>query len=186
MPCNNKHRQPQGPDHLLGRNALFNAKISDWKVETDLKLEDKFKKITKSKRTLYYPLFNDLISEFTKLLQQRQLLDGQLNENKCVLDELNVLTPENKVGYSTSNKKAFFPSNFFVFFPICTIGVQIIWSRIGETGFGRKSPECYQTNGLHKRWAETLQWHIRNSGKETGSASGEIPKIPTTISTNSN
>lgn len=35
--------------------------------------------------------------EFTKLLQQRQLLDGQLNENKSLLDELNLLGADNKV-----------------------------------------------------------------------------------------
>lgn len=32
-----------------------------------------------------------------KLLKQRTLLESQLNENKCVLDELNLLGPENKV-----------------------------------------------------------------------------------------
>lgn len=36
-------------------------------------------------------------TEFSKLVQQRQLLDGQLNENKSVLDELNLLGSDNKV-----------------------------------------------------------------------------------------
>lgn len=36
-------------------------------------------------------------TEFGKLVQQRQLLDGQLNENKSVLDELNLLGADNKV-----------------------------------------------------------------------------------------
>lgn len=36
-------------------------------------------------------------TEFSKLVQQRQLLDGQLNENKSVLDELNILGADNKV-----------------------------------------------------------------------------------------
>ncbi|GAB0093942.1 Probable prefoldin subunit 6 [Sergentomyia squamirostris] len=35
--------------------------------------------------------------DFNKLVQQRQLLDGQLNENKNVLEELNILKTENKV-----------------------------------------------------------------------------------------
>ncbi|XP_059607560.1 probable prefoldin subunit 6 [Phlebotomus argentipes] len=35
--------------------------------------------------------------DFNKLVQQRQLLDGQLNENKNVMEELNLLKPENKV-----------------------------------------------------------------------------------------
>ncbi|XP_013113060.1 probable prefoldin subunit 6 [Stomoxys calcitrans] len=32
-----------------------------------------------------------------KLVKQRTLLESQLNENKCVLDELNLLVPDNKV-----------------------------------------------------------------------------------------
>jgi len=35
--------------------------------------------------------------EYEKLVQQRQLLDGQLNENKNVLDELNLLNDSNDV-----------------------------------------------------------------------------------------
>uniref|UniRef100_A0A336M9H9 Probable prefoldin subunit 6 n=1 Tax=Culicoides sonorensis TaxID=179676 RepID=A0A336M9H9_CULSO len=35
--------------------------------------------------------------EYEKLIQQRQLLDGQLNENKNVLDELNLLKESNQV-----------------------------------------------------------------------------------------
>lgn len=35
--------------------------------------------------------------DFTKLVQQRELLDGQLNENKSVLDELKLLKGENQV-----------------------------------------------------------------------------------------
>ncbi|XP_055376921.1 probable prefoldin subunit 6 [Condylostylus longicornis] len=35
--------------------------------------------------------------DFQKLAQQRQILEGQLNENQCVLDELNLLGPDNKV-----------------------------------------------------------------------------------------
>lgn len=38
-------------------------------------------------------------TEFSKLVQQRQLLDGQLNENKSVLDELNLLGNDNKVKF---------------------------------------------------------------------------------------
>lgn len=41
--------------------------------------------------------FKGAQKEFNKLLQQRQLLDGQLNENKNVLDELNLLNDSNKV-----------------------------------------------------------------------------------------
>ncbi|XP_055855614.1 probable prefoldin subunit 6 [Episyrphus balteatus] len=34
---------------------------------------------------------------FMKLAKQRTILEGQLNENKWVLDELNILGPDNKV-----------------------------------------------------------------------------------------
>lgn len=37
--------------------------------------------------------------EYEKLVQQRQLLDGQLNENKNVLDELNLLNESNNVSF---------------------------------------------------------------------------------------
>lgn len=37
--------------------------------------------------------------DFTKLVQQRELLDGQLNENKSVLDELKLLKGENQVNF---------------------------------------------------------------------------------------
>lgn len=37
------------------------------------------------------------VIEYEKLIQQRQLLDGQLNENKNVLDELNLLKESNQV-----------------------------------------------------------------------------------------
>lgn len=47
-----------------------------------------------------------IFTEFSKLVQQRQLLDGQLNENKSVLDELNLLGADNKV---MSKKKSFLP-----------------------------------------------------------------------------
>uniref|UniRef100_T1H7J0 Probable prefoldin subunit 6 n=1 Tax=Megaselia scalaris TaxID=36166 RepID=T1H7J0_MEGSC len=35
--------------------------------------------------------------DFQKLVQQRQILIGQLNENECVMDELNLLKADNKV-----------------------------------------------------------------------------------------
>ncbi|CAD7081363.1 unnamed protein product [Hermetia illucens] len=35
--------------------------------------------------------------DFSKLVQQRQILEGQLNENKCVLEELDLLKSENLV-----------------------------------------------------------------------------------------
>lgn len=38
-----------------------------------------------------------LHSACVKLVKQRTLLESQLNENKCVLDELNLLGPDNKV-----------------------------------------------------------------------------------------
>lgn len=36
-------------------------------------------------------------TEFNKLVQQQQLLDGQYNENKNVLEELQLLKPTNTV-----------------------------------------------------------------------------------------
>lgn len=38
-----------------------------------------------------------MFSDFSKLVQQRELLDGQLNENKSVLEELNLLKEDNQV-----------------------------------------------------------------------------------------
>lgn len=37
------------------------------------------------------------ITACVKVVKQRALLESQLNENKCVLEELNLLGPENKV-----------------------------------------------------------------------------------------
>ncbi|CAO1419862.1 unnamed protein product [Diamesa hyperborea] len=37
--------------------------------------------------------------DYSKMVQQRQLLDGQLNENKSVLEELNKLTEEKNTVY---------------------------------------------------------------------------------------
>lgn len=42
-------------------------------------------------------ILNMFIADFGKLIQQRQLLDGQLNENKSVLEELNLLSADNQV-----------------------------------------------------------------------------------------
>lgn len=42
-------------------------------------------------------LFLFFITDFTKFVQQRQVLDGQLTENKHVMDELNILGPDSKV-----------------------------------------------------------------------------------------
>lgn len=58
--------------------------------------------IPKIMHSKYEVMFDTVCSphshaEFNKLLQQRQLLDGQLNENKNVLDELNMLDASNKV-----------------------------------------------------------------------------------------
>lgn len=41
--------------------------------------------------------FKALQKDFSKLVQQRELLDGQLNENKSVLEELNLLKDDNQV-----------------------------------------------------------------------------------------
>ncbi|TMW46875.1 hypothetical protein DOY81_008039 [Sarcophaga bullata] len=41
--------------------------------------------------------YQNLQKTCVKLLKQRTLLESQLNENKCVLDELNLLGPENRV-----------------------------------------------------------------------------------------
>ncbi|XP_067642696.1 probable prefoldin subunit 6 [Eurosta solidaginis] len=41
--------------------------------------------------------YQNLQKTCVKLVKQRTLLESQLNENKCVLDELNLLGPENKV-----------------------------------------------------------------------------------------
>lgn len=56
---------------------------------------------------MHFEVMFYLFIEFSKLVQQRQLLDGQLNENKSVLDELNILGPDNKVRhlqFSTTSK----------------------------------------------------------------------------------
>ncbi|EDV52431.1 probable prefoldin subunit 6 [Drosophila erecta] len=41
--------------------------------------------------------YQNLQKSCVKMVKQRALLDSQLNENKCVLDELNLLGPDNKV-----------------------------------------------------------------------------------------
>ncbi|XP_055627875.1 probable prefoldin subunit 6 [Toxorhynchites rutilus septentrionalis] len=41
--------------------------------------------------------YKDAQKEFNKLVQQQQLLDGQYNENKNVLEELQLLKPANTV-----------------------------------------------------------------------------------------
>ncbi|XP_018795021.1 PREDICTED: probable prefoldin subunit 6 [Bactrocera latifrons] len=41
--------------------------------------------------------YQNLQKTCMKLVKQRTLLESQLNENKCVLDELNILGPDNKV-----------------------------------------------------------------------------------------
>ncbi|XP_011200947.1 probable prefoldin subunit 6 [Bactrocera dorsalis] len=41
--------------------------------------------------------YQNLQKTCVKLVKQRTLLESQLNENKCVLDELNILGPDNKV-----------------------------------------------------------------------------------------
>lgn len=41
--------------------------------------------------------FSRPCTDFSKLVQQRELLDGQLNENKSVLEELNLLKDDNQV-----------------------------------------------------------------------------------------
>ena len=41
--------------------------------------------------------YQNLQKTCVKLVKQRTLFESQLNENKCVLDELKLLGPENKV-----------------------------------------------------------------------------------------
>ncbi|KAL5292496.1 PFDN6 family protein [Megaselia abdita] len=41
--------------------------------------------------------YQSVQKDFQKLVQQRQILIGQLNENECVMDELNLLKGDNKV-----------------------------------------------------------------------------------------
>ncbi|XP_023178246.1 probable prefoldin subunit 6 [Drosophila hydei] len=41
--------------------------------------------------------YQNLQKSCVKVVKQRALLESQLNENKCVLDELNLLGPDNKV-----------------------------------------------------------------------------------------
>lgn len=68
-------------------------------------------------------------TEFSKLVQQRQLLDGQLNENKSVLDELNLLGDDNKV-----NILSFLPSKLCHLNVLWTLlGLQTIRACVGET-----------------------------------------------------
>ncbi|EDW49847.1 probable prefoldin subunit 6 [Drosophila sechellia] len=41
--------------------------------------------------------YQNLQKSCVKMVKQRAMLESQLNENKCVLDELNLLGPDNKV-----------------------------------------------------------------------------------------
>lgn len=54
-----------------------------------------------------------MFSDFSKLVQQRELLDGQLNENKSVLEELNLLKEDNQVIFCFYY---YFGRNLFVIF----------------------------------------------------------------------
>lgn len=51
--------------------------------------------------------------DFSKLVQQRELLDGQLNENKSVLEELNLLKDDNQVGFYCRKKIDFYEKKSF-------------------------------------------------------------------------
>lgn len=52
--------------------------------------------------------FNHNFIDFSKLVQQRELLDGQLNENKSVLEELNLLKDDNQVSFYCRKKIVFY------------------------------------------------------------------------------
>lgn len=79
-------------------------------------------------------------------MQQRELLDGQLNENKSVLEELNLLKDDNQVWLQTQLNNALRYFVYFVAFDhlfyfnnninqIASYisGVQIVRSSAGET-----------------------------------------------------
>lgn len=77
-------------------------------IQKKLQIElDSFKATQKGEFPLLSPLkrifrltvskcfsFSIFLADYSKMVQQRQLLDGQLNENKSVLDELNKLTED--------------------------------------------------------------------------------------------
>lgn len=56
--------------------------------------------------------FNHNFIDFSKLVQQRELLDGQLNENKSVLEELNLLKDDNQVSFCCRKKIVFYRNKF--------------------------------------------------------------------------
>uniref|UniRef100_A0A1A9WSR1 Probable prefoldin subunit 6 n=1 Tax=Glossina brevipalpis TaxID=37001 RepID=A0A1A9WSR1_9MUSC len=72
-------------------------------VEHQLKLVKEFKKMDKNSATLVKKLqseleaYQNLQKSFGKLMKQRTILEGQLNENKIVFEELKLLGLENKV-----------------------------------------------------------------------------------------
>lgn len=120
-------------------------------------------------------------TDFGKLIQQRQLLDGQLNENKSVLEELNLLSADNQVWCRTFRfYSMYFRKSIFYF---DRVGVQIVWTRIGETRSRRKPTKCRETNGLHKKGIETLQRFAGRFGKETRQTAREYSEIATKITT---
>lgn len=69
-------------------------------MQTEL---DAYKATQKGKFLVLNNYFNESMEiiildiDFQKLIHQRQLLDGQLSENKSVQEELNLLNESNKV-----------------------------------------------------------------------------------------
>lgn len=56
--------------------------------------------------------FRFLFTDYSKIVQQRQLLDGQLNENKSVLEELNKLNDDKNTVINNYCKSLQNPSKF--------------------------------------------------------------------------
>lgn len=75
-----------------------------------------FKNIIFHFKSLKNSNFNHNFIDFSKLVQQRELLDGQLNENKSVLEELNLLKDDNQVSFYCQKKIVFYRNKFFVFY----------------------------------------------------------------------
>lgn len=90
-------------------------------------------------------------------MQQRELLDGQLNENKSVLEELNLLKEDNQVNIPLI--LPFYVLFFMILIEMCVygLGVQAVRTSFGEARFRRKPAKCWQTYGLYQERAKTLQ-----------------------------
>lgn len=115
------------------------------------------------------------------MIQQRQLLDGQLNENKSVLDELNRLSEDkNTVSDDLSEIFTNFRSDVN-FFSLAFLGLQAHGTDPREAAAERQQDEHQQAHRLHQQGAEPMQWSNWRHREGSGQAANKLDQITATI-----